>query len=90
MDLGEILSGVATLFQVHTAIAGAIVAGLALLFYFRPKPMLKLAATLLVFVCVAYIFSLFGDMTTTGFTQKVKMVNDTPESAAAAGTEAGR
>ena len=78
MGLGEILSSVGNLFQVHTAIGVAAVAGLGLLFYFRPKPMLKLVAVVLVFVCAAYVFSLFGNMATTGYTQKVKMVDDAP------------
>ncbi len=90
MDFGGIVSGIGNLFQAHTIIAVAIVVGIGLLFYFRPKPMLKLVATLLVFVCLAYAFTLFGDMTATGYSQKAKMVNDIPDQGEDAVSPSGR
>ncbi|GEM_PF-4461669 len=90
MDFGKIVSGIGSLFQAHPAIAVAVVVGLGVLFYFRPKPMLKLVATLLVFVCLAYVFTLFGDMTVTGYSQKTKMVNDIPQGGQDPASPSGR
>jgi hypothetical protein len=40
--------------------------------------MFKLVATLLVFGAIFYAFSLVGDMTSAGYSQKVKMVDKAP------------
>ena len=78
MGFGEILSRVGSLFHAQPVVGIAGVIATGLLFYFKPRPMLKLVATLLVFAAVFYAFSLVGNMTSTGYSQKVKMVDKAP------------
>ncbi len=77
MDFGALLTGVHNLFQSHIAAGVTIIVAAGLLFYFKPKPMLKLVATLLVFVFACYAFSMLGEITSTGYSEKIEMANGT-------------
>jgi hypothetical protein len=48
---------------------------LAVLFYFKPKEMLKLIGIALVVVAALYLLSLLGDVTTTGITHKREILD---------------
>ena len=52
-----------------------ILLAVAVLFYVKPKPMLKLAALVAVIAVVLYLVSLMGGMTSTGVSEKSRMVH---------------
>jgi len=69
---GLILRGIEFL-KSEPIIAIIIMGIIAILFYFKTKPMLKILALLLAFALLIYILNLFGGLTSTGVSQKDRM-----------------
>lgn len=74
MELEQLISSSIEWIQAEPITAGVIIGIVALLFYFRTKPMLKLCAILLVFAFLFYAITLVRDFASTGVAQKENMV----------------
>jgi hypothetical protein len=78
VDLTELIDRGINFFQTQTLIAVIVVIILGMLFYFRPKAMLRLVGLFLAFAIVLYVFSFLGDATTVGRSQNEKYFNKAP------------
>ena len=74
METEELILRAIEWLKADPIIAIVILVIVALLFYFRPKPMLRLLAILLAFTILFYFVSMLGDATSTGVFQKQKMI----------------
>jgi hypothetical protein len=77
MSTEEIIIISKNFYYSYTYLAWAIVAGLLLFVYFKPKATLKMIGGLLVFVFLIYSFSLLGKSSSTGMNSKKDMINQT-------------
>ncbi len=66
-------------YYAHKLITVIGIVVVAVLAYIKPKEVLKLIAIFAVAVVVIYLLSLMGDMTSTGKSQKEKMVDRIPD-----------
>jgi hypothetical protein len=74
MEPKESILRIIELLESEPIIAIIIMGIIAVLFYFKTKPMLKLLAIFLAFAFLFYIFTLFYGLTSTGTFQKEKMI----------------
>ncbi|MCK4837374.1 MAG: hypothetical protein KAS94_01150 [Desulfobulbaceae bacterium] len=64
-------------YYTNTYLALAIVAGLALFVYFKPKAALKTLGAVLIFLLIIYFFSFLGKSSSIGMGNKKHMINHT-------------
>jgi hypothetical protein len=74
MDLESLATHIRYFYFDHTIAAIALGAAVVVLFFFRPKGMLKVVGLILAFAVAAYLFSLAIDMAGSGRTQKKEMI----------------
>lgn len=65
------------LYYSNTYLALAIIAGLALFVYFKPKAALKTLGAVLILILIIYCFSFLGNSSSTGIGSKKQMINQT-------------
>ncbi len=75
MDLESLATYIRYFYHDHTIAAIALGAAVVVLFFFRPKGMLKVVGLILAFAAAAYLFSLAIDMAGSGRTQKKEMIH---------------
>ena len=76
MTPDELIAYAIDFFYAHPPVAIGIIVFLCILAYFRPKPLLRTAVILLVLGGIFYGLTLIGDLTSTGVSQKKKMVEE--------------
>ena len=77
MSTEEIIIISKNFYYSYTYLSWAIVAGLLLFLYFKPKAALKTIGGLLAFVLLLYSFSMLGKSSSTGMSSKKEMINQT-------------
>ena len=77
MSLDEIIIITKNFYYIHTYLTLAIVAGLVLFLYFKPKAAFKTLGALLAFSLLFYSFSMLGNSASTGVSSKKQMSNQT-------------
>jgi amino acid transporter len=65
--------------QAHSTLALAVVVGVAVFAYFRPKEMFKVVGALAIIAAIAYVLSFLMNLTSTGIDETSKFV-DRPSS----------
>lgn len=75
MDLNGLSSAVLNLLYAHNLAVIIVIVGIAVLFFTKPKSMLKMSAILLVIIFIFYLISLMGGMTFTGVVEKERLVH---------------
>ncbi len=76
MDLNGLILSAFEWLKSEPIIAIVIVCILAVLFYFKTKAMMKLLAIIIAIALLFYFINLFGGMTSTGVSQKEKMIEN--------------
>jgi hypothetical protein len=74
MDFENLATYIRYFYYDHPVVAIALGVSVVILFFFRPKAMLRVVGFLLIFAVAAYLFSLAIDMAGTGRTQKKEMI----------------
>lgn len=76
MTPDELIAYAIDFFYAHPPVAIGAVVLLCFLAYFRPKPLFRAAVILLVLGGIFYGLTLIGELTSTGVSQKKKMVEE--------------
>ncbi len=61
--------------EAHSTLALAVVGGVAVFAYFRPKDMFKVAGALVIIAAIAYVLSFLVNLTSTGVDETAKFVD---------------
>ncbi|MBU0480712.1 MAG: hypothetical protein KKG47_06405 [Proteobacteria bacterium] len=79
MDMDNLIILFKNIYYRHTWLVMAVVAGLAVSMYVKPKAVLKTVGVLLAAALILYTFSALGKSSSTGMSNKKQMINQTVE-----------
>lgn len=70
-----VMTGWINLIQAHLMLALAVVLGVAVVAYFKPKQMFKLLGAAIIVVAVVYVLSFLVNLTSTGIDETTKFLD---------------